>query len=249
MSTYQYLNLLLINGIIWVALSYFWSFWTHKLFKPYKWLDFSKKKEIPKALLQTERQEKDKIRFYALWLQLERINRHQIAGDLAEVGVYKGETARIIHHMLPNRMLHLFDSFEGLPHQVIREDYDGTVRPQTVKFDNTSPEMVLKTIKGNDNIRIYPGVFPETAHPIDNVQFALVHLDADLYQSTLDGLRYFYPRLSAGGVLIVHDYNHNWEGVTKAVNEFMNEVPEEFVEIPDQLGSAILIKNRQQHQA
>jgi O-methyltransferase len=244
MNTFQYLNLLLINAIAWVIMSYFWSYWTHKLFKPYKWLEFNKKKEIPAALVRAEKKEKDKIQLYALWLQLERINRHQIPGDLAEVGVNKGETARIIHHMLPDRQFHLFDSFDGLPLQVVREDCDGTVRPQTIKFDNTSPEEVSKTVNGNSNIHIYKGIFPETAQPIFDHTFAFVHLDAYLYQTTLDWLRFFYERLSPGGVIMVHDYNHDWEGVTKAVNDFMNEVPEEFVEIPDQLGSAILIKNR-----
>jgi O-methyltransferase len=88
------------------------------------------------------------------------------------------------------------------------------------------------------------GIFPETATGLEDETFAFVHLDADLYQSTLDGLNFFYPRLSPGGCIIVHDYNHNWEGVTKAVDEFSETIPECFVEMPDMYGSVVLVKNR-----
>ncbi|MFT3740800.1 MAG: TylF/MycF/NovP-related O-methyltransferase [Breznakibacter sp.] len=244
MSTIQFLNLLLVNAIAWVLMAYFWSFWTHKLFKPYMWLDYVKQKQVPKTLVRTERKEKDRIRFYMLWQQLERIVRHQVPGNLAELGVYKGETAKVIHHMLPDRKFYLFDTFDGLPHQVMREDCDGTVRPQTVKFDNTSPELVKKHIGGNDLIDIRQGIFPGTADDLGHEVFAFVHIDADLYQSTIDALRFFYPRLSSGGVIIIHDYNHNWEGVRKAVDEFSRGIAEQFVDMPDQLGSVVLIKNR-----
>lgn len=244
MSIIQFLNLLLVNAIAWVLMAYFWSFWTHKLFKPFMWLDYVKQKQVPKALVSVERNEKDRIRFYMLWQQLERVVRHQIPGSLAELGVYKGETAKIIHHMLPDRKLYLFDTFDGLPHQVMREDCDGTVRPQTVKFDNTSPEQVVKHIGGNELIDIRQGIFPATAAGLENDTFAFVHIDADLYQSTLDALTFFYPKLSPGGVIVVHDYNHNWEGVRKAVDEFSCEIPEQFVDIPDQLGSVVLVKNK-----
>jgi O-methyltransferase len=92
-------------------------------------------------------------------------------------------------------------------------------------------------------IEVRKGIFPETATDLHNEKFAFVHIDADLYQSTLDSLQFFYPKLTDGGTLIVHDYNHNWEGVVKAVNEFEQSIPECFVEVPDQLGSVVLIKN------
>ena len=244
MTTIQYLNLIILNILAWLALSYFWSFWTFKLFKPYKWLDYFKKKDIPPVIRKIEKKDKDRIRFYSLWLQLERINKYQLDGAMAELGVYKGETAKVIHHMVPDKKLYLFDSFEGLPRQVIREDCDGQVRPYTVKFDQTSPEGVAKYISGNDNVIIRKGIFPETARDLGDETFVFVHIDADLYQSTKDALEFFYSRLVPGGIVLIHDYNHNWEGVTKAVDEFVTTIPEEFTELPDQLGSIVLIKNR-----
>ncbi len=244
MTTYQFLNLILLNIIIWLLLSYFWSYWTYKLFKPYQWLDDLKKKKTSRLIAKHEKKFKDKNRFYTLWFQMRRIEEQHIPGSLAELGVYKGHTAKLIHHMSPQRKLYLFDSFSGLPKQVIREDCDGKVRPQTVKFDNTSKKGVLKYIEGNSNVEVREGIFPETATGLDDETFAFVHLDADLYQSTLDGLNFFYPKLNPGGCIIVHDYNHNWEGVRKAVDEFSETIPEYFVDMPDIYGSVVLIKNR-----
>ncbi|MBI9061606.1 MAG: class I SAM-dependent methyltransferase [Marinilabiliaceae bacterium] len=244
MTLLQFLNLILINLVALLAISYFWSFYTHKLFKPFAWLDAQKKGHLSKTISQHERKFKDKNRYYSLWLQLQRISKNNIPGDLAELGVYKGETAKLIHHLIPDRDLFLFDSFSGLPKQVIREDCDGTVRPQTVKFDNTTPDEVVKYIKGNEKIIVKEGIFPETAKGLENKIFAFVHIDADLYQSTLDALLFFYPRLSPGGMILIHDYNHNWEGVEKAINEFSITIPEGFAELPDMYGSALLIKNK-----
>ncbi len=243
MTTIQYLNIILLNIIAWLLLSYFWSYWTYKLFKPYLWLDSLKMKRIDTLIKKHEKKFKDKNRFYFLWFQLKRINEENIPGCMAELGVYKGHTAKLIHHMNPDRKLYLFDSFTGLPKQIIREDCDGKVRPQTVEFDNTSKEEVVNYINGNSNIEVREGIFPETFEGMENETFSFVHLDADLYQSTLDGLMFFYPRLNPGGCLIVHDYNHNWEGVKKAVDEFSLTIPECFVAMPDMYGSVMIIKN------
>ena len=70
-----------------------------------------------------------------------------------------------------------------------------------------------------------------------------MHLDADLYLPTIEGLKFFYPKLSAGGVIIIHDYNHTWDGIKKALDEFMPGIPESLIELPDWKGSVMIIKN------
>ncbi len=243
MTTIQYLNIILIVLAATFGLSYFWSFYTHKLFKPFIWLDDQKKNLIPKNVIKQEKKHKDRIRFYTLWLHLKRIKEKNIEGNIAELGVYKGETAKLIHHMLSDRKIYLFDSFSGLPKQVIREDCDGNVRPQTVNFENTTPKEVIDFIGGNDNVIIKEGIFPDTASGLEDERFAFVHIDADLYQSTVDALQFFYPRVSKGGLIIIHDYNHNWDGVKKAVDEFEQSIPENFIELADMYGSVAMIKN------
>ena len=86
-------------------------------------------------------------------------------------------------------------------------------------------------------------IFPETTANIQSQNsYALVHLDADLYKPQLSGLEYFYPRVSRGGVIIIHDCNNEYFGSKKAVDEFFLDKPETPILIPDKSGSAIVIK-------
>ena len=91
---------------------------------------------------------------------------------------------------------------------------------------------------------IHEGYFPETIKGLENEIFALVNMDADLYNPTIAGLEFFYPRLSPGGVMLVHDYNPKWEGVMKAVDEFSRKIPESVISLPDMDGTVMIIKNK-----
>ena len=105
----------------------------------------------------------------------------------------------------------------------------------------------MQTVKnlftGAENIFFYKGYFPETTKDLKDETFALVHLDADLYQPTIAALNYFYPKLSPGGVIIIHDYNHTWEGIARAVDEFKKTIPESNIPISDGQGSVMIVKN------
>ena len=77
----------------------------------------------------------------------------------------------------------------------------------------------------------------------EDARFALVHLDCDLYAPTRAAMEFFYPRLTRGGLLVVHDYaSGHWPGVVRAVDEFLADKPEKPVLIPDKSGSAALVK-------
>ena len=106
-----------------------------------------------------------------------------------------------------------------------------------IDFSNTSVDDVKLLIDGGDKIIIHRGYFPETTKNLEEQTYSYVHLDADLYQPTLAALKYFYPRLSSGGVIIIHDYNHKWEGVRRALGEVMPSISETLVEIADAEGS------------
>ena len=75
------------------------------------------------------------------------------------------------------------------------------------------------------------GLFPASTagFPADTM-FSMVHLDVDIYQSTIDGLTWFYPRILRGGILISHDYV-DAEGVRKAFREFFDDKPECLIEL------------------
>ena len=55
-------------------------------------------------------------------------------------------------------------------------------------------------------------------------------LDVDLYESTLEGLKFFYPRMSRGAILISHDYQ-SATGVDRAFSEFFSDKPESVVSL------------------
>ena len=180
-----------------------------------------------------------------LVLLLRTIVEQGVKGDMAELGVYKGSTARLIHHYLPEKNLHLFDTFEGFTDRSVAAEKEHTrFETKGHKFSDTSLEGVQQYIgQVNDKVHYYPGYFPDTIpEGFDGLNFAFVSLDADLYEPTLEGLKFFYPRMSARGVLIVHDYNA-WIGARKAVDEFFSDKPEMPVPMPDKSGSALIIRN------
>lgn len=73
--------------------------------------------------------------------------------------------------------------------------------------------------------------------------FALVSLDPDLYEPTLEGLRYFYPRLAPGGRILIHDYTScQFEGVKMAVDEYCRAEGLFVVPLMDLHGTAVLVK-------
>lgn len=216
--------------------------WAYKPLKPHKWQQAVQRGNVSPGLLRSERAYPDKVQFYTLWLQIERMEQQQVPGAFAEVGVYKGSSARVIHQMAPGRKLYLFDTFRGFPEEDLMLEPEKDKRYTTQCFSDVTMEEVKKNINGNENVLFYPGRFPLSAQSLPEEEFAFVHLDADLYKPTLEGLYFFYERLACGGVIIVHDFNHNWSGVTKAIKEFSGEIHEAIVEIPDSYGSAMIIK-------
>jgi O-methyltransferase len=91
-----------------------------------------------------------------------------------------------------------------------------------------------------------PGYFPDSAAGLEEEVFSLVMLDVDLYKPTLAGLTFFYPRLSPGGYLFIHDYTNveSDHAVSRATEEFMADKPEALIESPDMWGTVILRRNR-----
>jgi hypothetical protein len=151
-----------------------------------------------------------------------------VPGDMAELGVFAGASARLIlDHMPPAKTLHLFDTFEGLP----PVDIIDTNRFSKGEFAGTL-EAAREYLGNGDAHRVvfHKGLFPETAGPVRDSKFAFVHLDVDIYASTVAGLGFFYPRMSPGGILISHDFV-SAEGVNRAFREFFRDKPEPVVEL------------------
>lgn len=142
----------------------------------------------------------DYFRYATIGLAIRRVLSEDINGNLAEVGVYRGDVSRFIHRLAPERVYYLFDTFEGFP----RQDLEMNASEDN-RFDDTSVEGVLHNIGDTRNIVIKKGYVPDTFQGLEDERFAFVLLDLDLYNPTMSGLDFFYPRLVQGGYLMIHE--------------------------------------------
>ena len=178
----------------------------------------------------------DRIRCYMLYqfaMQAARLE-----GEVAEIGVYRGGTARLLASAFgpSGKTVHLFDTFEGMP----STDPDRDAHHKG-DFSDTSLESVQRSLEGCGNVAFYPGFFPGTAPPIAGLKFSLAHIDVDIYRSVLDCCEFFYPRMVAGGMMVFDDYGfESCPGAKTAVDEFFRDKRERPCYIPS--GQCILIK-------
>lgn len=159
---------------------------------------------------------------YNIYRSVERTAK--VPGDVAEVGVFRGGSARLICEVKGDRALHLFDTFAGLP-----KAGEWDPKFQEGGFASSLSE-VQAYLQGFSNLHFHAGFFPETARGPEDLAFSFVHLDVDLYESTLSGLTWFYPRMNRGAILISHDYS-TAQGVRKAFEDFFCEKPECLLEL------------------
>ena len=164
-----------------------------------------------------------------------------LAGDFAECGVYRGGTALLLARVLTkaaSKRLYLFDSFKGLP-RMDRERDPWFSEGQYCSESVEAVEALLADFRNMVDIRA--GWIPETFQGLETGRYAFVHSDVDLYQSTLDCCKYFYPRLSSGGVLLFDEYAFApSRGEKDAVDEFFYDKPESPMTLPT--GQAFVLK-------
>ena len=187
----------------------------------------------------------DGVRRDMIILLLRSIEERQIPGRFADLGVSQGGTARLSHHYAPGRELHLFDTFTGFDIRDTNKDTEVTsLSVDQNLFKNTSVDLARGVIAPrNDHVHFHAGFFPDS-FPIElqNEHFSFVHLDADLYVPIIVGLKTFFPLLSQGGIILVHDYNA-WPGARRAVDEFCSHTGVVPIPMPDKSGSCVLLKS------
>lgn len=175
----------------------------------------------------------DYVRIRTLELLAEEIKEKNIEGEMAEVGVFNGSFSQLMTHLLPDRELYLYDTFEGFMEKDYGEEVDsGNFTADWMQIFKTvrSLEWIKRRIGNEEKCHYRKGYFPDTVEPKEKEQkFCLVSLDADMYNPILAGLEFFYPRLSAGGYIMIHEYNArllegkdilNFAGVKAAVKDF-----------------------------
>ncbi len=185
------------------------------------------------------------IRSAVLHRMAKRVTEGNIPGDIAELGVYQGDIAWQLNALFPDRQLLLFDTFEGFDRKDVQIEMEGNYSKAAEKnFSDTSVEYVRSRLPFPQNALFYPGYFPKTTKGIPERWFAFVSLDADLYAPIQAGLKYFYPRLSSGGMILLHDYNNTqFQGCREAVRRYEEEEHALLlVPLSDLHGTAVIIK-------
>lgn len=194
---------------------------------------WSERERLPETEL-----DNDYVRLKTLEAVCRRLE--DVPGAAAELGVYRGGFARCINALLPERTLYLYDSFEGFAEEEAAGYGEGFV----AAHKNTAAACALSSLPHPERAVIREGIFPQTAEGLEE-RFALVSLDVDLEESTLAGLRYFFPRLEPGGCLLLHDYdNPKLPGVRRAVERYEAERGERLRAVPlcDVNGTLVICK-------
>jgi hypothetical protein len=184
-------------------------------------------------------------RLATLWQQVKYLDRYGIAGGLVECGVWKGGCAGImaLAHMhgrsKPEREIHLFDSFQGLPRPDCRVDGDEAIGLVECEPDGKdlpigacvssmeeSRSLLIDTIGyPAELVKIHSGWFTETVPTATRSlgAIALLRLDCDWYRSTAICLDNLYENVADYGVVVVDDYGH-FSGCRKAVDDFVSRL-------------------------
>jgi O-methyltransferase len=147
---------------------------------------------------------------------IEDVLRNEIPGDLIETGVWRGGSCIFMRAALktygdPDRIVWVADSFEGLPKA--SGEYVADNGSWYWEYNHVLA-VSLAEVKANfrrygmldERVRFLKGWFKETLPTAPIERLAILRLDGDMYESTIDVLRALYPKLSAGGYCIIDDY-------------------------------------------
>ncbi len=166
-----------------------------------------------------------------------------IPGDIVECGVFDGSSGHIMLAALPDRHYHGFDSFDGLSEpdgaDIPNDSHTFKWKKHDLKIDENYTIKCLAHHEGR--FTLYKGWIPDRFMEINNKRFSIVHIDVDLYKPTLDSLKFFYPLLNAGGIVVCDDYGSEaCPGAFKAMNEYAELVGTSVIHLTT--GQGLIIK-------
>jgi O-methyltransferase len=185
----------------------------------------------------------DLVRLFLLCQNVRQICREGVHGDYVELGVYKGNSAAVLNYYATEarRRLFLFDTFSGFSSSDLR-GIDADVKH--AGFVDTSLDYVQEIV-GTERAVYIAGLFPDSLKnaPALPDAVAVLHIDCDLYAPMKAGLEYFYPKMSKGGLILLHDYGSmHWPGATRAIDEFFADKSESVIVMPDKSGTVAIRK-------
>jgi O-methyltransferase len=168
-------------------------------------------------------------RLDALEACIENILHDEIPGDFIETGVWRGGSVILMRavlrtHGITNRTVWCADSFEGMP---VPKETDKQISDTADFSDRAYLTVTEEQVQRNfsrfglldKQVKFLKGWFCDSLPNAPIEKLALLRLDGDLYESTMDALTHLYDKVSPGGYVIVDDYN-SWVGCHQAVDEF-----------------------------
>ena len=176
--------------------------------------------------------------------------RDGVPGSVVQCGVWNGGSAAVMALASREagwpREMWLFDSWEGLPEPADIDVSENGLRRErgwNLGFEEQVEELLFGRLGlHRDGVRLVKGWFEDTLpqHRDAVAPIALLHADADWYESTRTILENFYELVSPGGYIVFDDYGH-WKGCARAVDEFVGRHRIELERQPD-TGAAYLRK-------
>jgi O-methyltransferase len=172
---------------------------------------------------------------------VEDVLANQIEGDLIETGVWRGGATILMRavlkaHGVTDRFVWVADSFDGLPPpNPAKYPADAAARFHLNKMFAVSLDAVKSNFEKygllDEQVRFLKGWFRDTLPSAPIEKLAVIRMDGDMYESTMDALTALYPKLSLGGYLIADDYV--LPGCKQAVHDYRkaNGITEEIVPI------------------
>ena len=161
---------------------------------------------------------------------VESVLQDNVPGDLIETGVCGGGASHLMRAILKaygvkDRKVWVADSFEGLPPpspavHADKGDFLHKIDILAVSLDEVRRNFEKYGLL-DDQVEFLKGWFKDTLPTAPIQRLALMRLDGDMYQSTMDALTNLYPKLSAGGYVIIDDYA--WKACRQAVTEFRQQ--------------------------
>ncbi|MBR7038510.1 MAG: class I SAM-dependent methyltransferase [Oscillospiraceae bacterium] len=189
------------------------------------------------------RMEKDFVREQTTALLAKQIQSRPVPGNVAELGVFRGDFTVVLHRLFPDRILYLYDTFEGFADTDVQKDKTISNKiGEAQKFKDTSVSLVLDRLGPDARTVVNKGYFPDTFRE-DIGDFCFVSIDFNLYDPVIAALERFYPHLAKGGVILVSDYHAPfYDGTRQAVDAFCAAHGKTPIPIADLYGSVLIVK-------
>jgi O-methyltransferase len=162
---------------------------------------------------------------------LDTVRTEHISGDLIETGAWRGGACILMRGYLEawnmtDRIVWAADSFEGLPRPTAPEDAGHDFSASQFPILAVSLDEVQENFRRygllDERVRFLKGWFRDTLSTAPIEQLALLRLDGDLYESTMDALTALYDKVVPGGFVIIDDYG-DFEPCRRAVQQFRTE--------------------------